>query len=109
MELSEKLQSFISTVIETPELWKVNYYLRSMKKAPHGGVFNNIYPNMFLKYYTCQSYLFLAPRAPIPRPVLDAADTFRAMFDKADIDLEEILQFCFRAEPGEPGGGNRVF
>lgn len=47
MVLSEKLKSLIQSIAATPEFWKINYYLRSMKKAPHGGVFHIGYPNTF--------------------------------------------------------------
>jgi len=43
VNISDKLNSFICDVVTTPEFWRINYYLRSMKKAPHGGVFNNRY------------------------------------------------------------------
>lgn len=40
MVLSQNLTKLIHAIISTQEFWKVNYYLRSMKKAPHGGVFH---------------------------------------------------------------------
>ena len=112
MELSEKLQSFINTVVETPEFWVVNYYLRSMKKAPHGGVFYVGYPNTFLKYYTVPTYLFFAPNAEIPVPVLDIADKFRAMIGAANVDTEELLRYCLGIDPDDRGNthnGSRMY
>lgn len=32
------LLSYIEQIINLDEFWQVNYYLRSMKKAPHGGI-----------------------------------------------------------------------
>jgi len=112
VNLSDKLKSFIRDVIVTPEFWRVNYYLRSMKKAPHGGVFNIGYPNTFLKYWSTSVFRFFNPRQPLPLPVQSAADTFLAILKGANIDAEEILQFCFRLDtdnPENPANGNRLF
>lgn len=45
------LLSYIEQIINLDEFWQVNYYLRSMKKAPHGGIIHINYPNIYLKYY----------------------------------------------------------
>lgn len=112
MVLSEKLKSLIQSVVTTPEFWKINYYLRSMKKAPHGGVFHIGYPNIFLKYYTVPTYLFFTPNAEIPAPVLDTADKFRTMINAADVDTEELLRYCLSIDPDDrenPHNGNRMY
>ncbi|MEG6520859.1 hypothetical protein [Desulfotomaculum sp. 1211_IL3151] len=112
MNLSDKLKSFIRDVIATPEFWRVNYYLWSMKKAPHGGVFNIGYPNMFLKYWPTPVFRLFNPRQPLPLPVQNAAATFLAILKSTNIDTEEILQFCFRLDtdnPKNPANGNRLF
>lgn len=33
-----------------------NYYFRSMKKQPHGGVARIFHPNVYLKYYTADTF-----------------------------------------------------
>ena len=112
MVLSEKLKNLISSVVSTPEFWKINYYLRSMKKAPHGGVFYVEYPNMFLKYYTVPTYLFFTPNAEIPAPVMDIIDKSHAMIDAANIDTEELLRYCLNIDldgRGNPHNGNRIY
>ncbi|MCL2052817.1 MAG: hypothetical protein FWG90_00020 [Oscillospiraceae bacterium] len=108
MALSENLNTLIQSIISTQEFWKINYYLRSMKKAPHGGVFYTAYPNTFLKYYTASAYLFFSPNAKIPAPILDTADKFREMIDIANIDTEELLQYCLGID-GNPNNGNRMY
>ena len=35
--LKKDLMYFIDRIVETDEFWELNYYMRSMKKAPHGG------------------------------------------------------------------------
>lgn len=112
MVLSEKLKNLISSIVSTPEFWKINYYMRSMKKAPHGGVFYVEYPNMFLKYYTVPTYLFFTPNAEIPAPVMDIIDKFHAMIDAANIDTEELLRYCLNIDlddRGNPHKGNRIY
>ena len=44
----------MDSIVQSQEFWTVNYYLRSMKKAPHGDVVTVSYPNIFLKYYSFQ-------------------------------------------------------
>lgn len=112
MIFSEKLNTLINDIVTTQEFWIINYYLRSMKKAPHGGVFHIEYPNMFLKYYAVPTYLFFTPNAVIPAPVLDTVDKFRAMIDAANIDTEELLRYCLCIEPddhGNPHNGSRMY
>ncbi len=112
MTISEKLDTLINDIVTTQEFWKINYYLRSMKKAPHGGVFHIEYPNMFLKYYTVPTYLFFTPNAEIPAPVLDNVDKFRAIIDVASIDTEELLRYCLGIDPddrGNPRNGSRMY
>lgn len=112
MIFSEKLNSLINDIVSTQEFWIINYYLRSMKKAPHGGVFHIEYPNKFLKYYAVPTYLFFTPNAVIPVPVLDTVDMFRAMIDAANIDTEELLRYCLGINPDDLGNsrdGNRMY
>lgn len=110
--LSEKLKILIQRIASSPEFWNINYYMRSMKKAPHGGVFYVEYPNTFLKYYTVPTYLFFTPAAEIPMPVMDVTDKFRTMIDAANIDTEELLQYCLNIDlddSGNPHNGSRQF
>lgn len=112
MVLSEKLKSLIQSIATTLEFWKINYYLRSMKKAPHGGVFHIGYPNTFLKYHSVPTYLFFTPNAEIPAPLLDTADKFREMINSADVDAEELLRYCLSIDPddlGNPHNGSRMY
>jgi len=112
MVLTENLKILIQSIISTPEFWKINYYLRSMKKAPHGGVFHIGYPNTLLKYYTVPTYLFFTPNAEIPAPVMDTADKFRAMINTANVDTEELLRYCLGIDPDDrrnPHNGSRMY
>jgi hypothetical protein len=76
---------------------EINYYLRTLKKAPHGGVVRIFQPNVYLKYYTFQPWTFVS-REPEKIP-----DFMVEMVEKAieiyavckDVDFEELLQYCF--------------
>ena len=112
MVLSEKLETLIQRIISTPEFWEINYYMRSMKKAPHGGVFSILSPNTFLKYYAVPTYLFFTPNAEIPAPVLDVVDKFRAMINTSSAHTEELLRYCLGIDPddsGNPHNGSRMY
>jgi len=112
MAISEKLNTLIRDIATTPEFWKINYYLRSMKKAPHGGVFNIEYPNLLLKYYAVSTYLFFTPGAGFPSPLVDAVDIFRKMINDTNIDTEELLRYCLGIDPddrGNPHNGSKMY
>jgi len=112
MVLSENLKILIQSIISTQEFWKINYYLRSMKKAPHGGIFHITYPNIFLKYYPVQTDLFFTPNGEIPAPVLNTVDIFRAMIDSSNVDTEELLRYCLSIDPNDQGNtqnGSRMY
>lgn len=112
MILSETLKSFIRDMVTTPEFWRVNYYLRSMKKTPHGGVFRIEYPNVFLKYWSTSMFRLFNLHQSLPLPIQNAAAKFLAVLNSTDIDIEEILRFCFELDtdnPENPDNGNRLF
>jgi hypothetical protein len=106
--LSENFRGFIRDVIKTPEFWKINYYLRSMKKAPHGGIFHNTYPNLFLKNYTFSFSRLFQKNKFLPLPLIETANKVRIMFEATDLDIEELLCFCFRPETNN-GGGDLIY
>ena len=49
---SGKIQEFVENIKKCHEFVKLNYFLRSMKKMPHGGVINIGIPNCFMKHYS---------------------------------------------------------
>lgn len=50
--MEKDLSYFIDRVIELDSFWYANYYLRCMKKAPHGGIEYAYIPNFYLKHRT---------------------------------------------------------
>lgn len=51
MKIIKDCEYYINELIHLEEFWDVNYYIRSIKKAPHGGVYRIDRPNTFLRYY----------------------------------------------------------
>lgn len=49
LEGKRDLFYLIDKIIQSNEFWKINYYLRSMKKAPHGGVMHVFHPRECFK------------------------------------------------------------
>lgn len=109
MILTDKMKTFISDVIATPEFWRINYYLRSMKKAPHGGVFRNTFPNLFLKNYAYSTSRLFQSGHILPLPLREEAAKFRTMLESVGLALEELLRFCFQPDPDDSGGGDRIY
>lgn len=59
MDKKKDLLYFIEKLTGLEEFWKINYYLRAMKKAPHGGVVRIFQPNIYLKHYPFQAWTFM--------------------------------------------------
>lgn len=90
----------MNSIVQSQEFWVVNYYLRSMKKAPHGGTLTVNCPNMFLKYYSFQPWTFVC-RAPEEIPIFmhKIVEYALALFHDCDsVDYEDLLQYCFSGE-----------
>ena len=98
MELSKQLSELVSSIINSDEFKKTYYYLRCLKKAPHGGVFHFTHPNIFLKHYPCQTEYFLRKGFNVPYPVEQYMPYLMNSISLSDINEEEILQFCFAVD-----------
>lgn len=97
MNEKKDLLYFISEITESHNFWAVNYYLRSMKKAPHGGVFKFNHPNTFLKHYRFDPWTLVTHNPEsIPYFMSELIDEFTKLFlECPEIDWEELLQYCF--------------
>lgn len=94
------LSHLIDSIVRSEEFWIVNYYLRSMKKAPHGGVFTVDRPNMFLKYYEFRPFTVVC-RNPkeIPEFMREMVEYALKLYRGCDcVDYEELLQYCFSGD-----------
>lgn len=98
--MKKDLAFFIEELSKTDEMWRANYYLRCMKKAPHGGVFYTFEPNTFLKRYPFRLWVFMSISPnEIPcflRSVVERAKIIYA--DCIDLDIEELLQYCYNQD-----------
>lgn len=95
MKYSKDFIDFIDKLICTYEFWNAQYYLLSMKKAPHGGVFAIQKPNYFIKHYNIPFFRFYIHGVKIPLPVKKAANLGMELFQQSKCDIEELLLFCF--------------
>lgn len=62
VKMNEKrdLSYLIDKIVASDLFREANYYFRSMKKQPHGGVAHIFYPNVYLKHYAADTFrLFL--------------------------------------------------
>lgn len=91
---------FIERIIQLDDFWSVNYYLRSMKKAPHGGIFHIYYPNVFLKHYSFQPWTFVTQEPEkIPFFMQSLVDKVVTIYNDCDeIDYEALLQYCYNSD-----------
>ncbi len=92
---SKKLKQVIEKIMRSQDYWNLNYYMRSMKRSQHGGVFNIKHPNMFLKYYPFSAHHFFIPNAEIPFPVLVFSRKAISYIYAANVGEEELLEYCF--------------
>lgn len=90
----------IDKIVESDEFWQVNYYLRSMKKAPHGGVMRVFQPNIYLKDYPFQPRTLVNHNPEqIPYFMQRIVGYALTLFNECDsIDYEELLQYCFNGD-----------
>lgn len=115
-KLSESFWRMLQAISKDYEFKKLQYYMRCLKKAPHGGVFHNTHQSVFMKYYPVQTYPFLSKGRPVPFPIEEYKPTLQRMIDVYDISVEELLVFCFCVDKDDNGylfgkvyGGDRLF
>lgn len=87
------LEAFINEIISSLLFWKVNYYCRSMKKLPHGGVINIGHPNIFLKHYPTQTFFYFTSNPEkVPFFMQSLHKWVCEIYTHYKIDLEELLK-----------------
>ena len=97
LEGKRDLFYLIDKIIQSNEFWKINYYLRSMKKAPHGGVMHVFHPNLYLRHYSFQPHTFVADEPEnIPYFMKEIVEYALSIFYECDdVNYEDLLQYCF--------------
>ena len=98
--MAKDLIYLIEKIIESDKFWKVNYYIRSMKKAPHGGVIRVYSPNLYLKHYPFEPWTFVSKsNTEIPYFMQDLVNDASSLYTTCDqLDFEELLQYCFSVD-----------
>lgn len=96
-DLIKKDLLYLIDKITTSELFQqANYYFRSMKKQPHGGVARIFYPNMYLSHYAADtSQLFRHQPEKVPFFLSPIVEESYEEYKLCEIDIEELCWFCF--------------
>ncbi|WP_213529628.1 hypothetical protein [Paenibacillus cisolokensis] len=96
MSKNKDLSYLIDKIVTSELFWDANYYFRSMKKQPHGGVAHIFYPNIYLRHYSVDTIqLFTREPGNIPYFLLDLVEEAYQKYLKCDIDVEELCRLCF--------------
>ena len=97
--LKKDLMYFIDRIVETDEFWQLNYYMRSMKKAPHGGVEYVNMPNFFLKHRPTAIWnLYTHYEHKIPQFGIGMVNKALEIWNQCDVELQELLEMCFNGD-----------
>ena len=87
---------FIQKIVELDSFWKVNYYMRCMKKMPHGGIGHVFSPNYYLKQRPADTLeLFCHHHEEVPIFFRQLVDDILVLWDECSVDIEELLKLCF--------------
>lgn len=96
MNEKKDLVYLIDKIITSDLFRQVNYYFRSMKKQPHGGVAHIFCPNVYLKHYTADTFgLFAHQAVNIPFFLEPLVEEAYQEFLICEIDIEELCWLCF--------------
>ena len=93
--LSESMTKLLELLDNDDEFKKLKYYLRSLKKAPHGGVFNNINQKAFLSYNQIVTHMFFQKDKIVPYPVQLCVVKLKMHIAESRVSIEELLILCF--------------
>lgn len=94
--LEKDLVYFIDEVTKLDSFWKTNYYMRCLKKQPHGGVGHIFWPNYYLKHRPADTFwLFCNYNRKIPAIFQSIVDDELRLWKECNIDIEELLYLCF--------------
>ena len=96
MNEKRDLSHLIDRIVSSDLFRQANYYFRSMKKQPHGGVAHINVPNVYLRHYTADATpLFIHDPEKIPFFLETLVDEAYQEYLKCEIDLEELCWLCF--------------
>ena len=94
--MERDLTYFIDKVTDLDSFWYANYYLRCMKKAPHGGIEYVCWPNFYMKHRPSGTWnLFRQYDGTIPVFLENLISDELRIWEDCEVDLEELLFFCF--------------
>lgn len=80
---------------------RLQYYMLSLKKSPHGGIFENTHQSMFFKYYPIKINPFINRTKKIPYPIKLYTKELEVIINNHHVKSEELLKFCFCKRNGD--------
>jgi hypothetical protein len=90
------LTYLIDKIVSSDLFWEANYYFRSMKKQPHGGVARIFYPNTYLKHYPTDAFrLFIHKSNEVPYFLSKLIEETYQEYLLCEVDVEELCWLCF--------------
>lgn len=89
-----EILNFIESITDSDEFWKINYYFRSIKKSPHGGVLNLNQPNICLNKYPTQTSRFIQNSLKHPSFMNNIIQLCIEQYNRYDISLNDIFHYC---------------
>lgn len=96
MKTKKDIWYLIENLTCSDEFWYVNYYLRTMKKAPHGGVFHVNIPNAFIMHYPFSATSFITCIEEIPFFMQELIRKGTELYSECtDLDIEDLMTYCF--------------
>ncbi|MFH5780958.1 hypothetical protein [Heyndrickxia oleronia] len=96
MDDNRDLSHLVDRIVSSDLFRDANYYFRSMKKQPHGGVARIFHPNVYLKYYTADTFrLFTHEPYNIPYFLTALVEEAYHEYLMSEVDIEELCCLCF--------------
>lgn len=94
--MEKDLIYFIDKVAALDSFWYANYYMRCMKKTPHGGIECVCWPNYYMKHRPSGTWnLFRQYDGTIPAFLSDLVNDELNIWEECNVDIEELLSLCF--------------
>lgn len=94
--MKKDLLYFIEEITNLKSFHMINYYMRCMKKQPHGGIGYVYTPNYYLKHRIADTEsLFRNYKGEIPHIFRQVVSEVSEIYCKSNINIEDLLTYCF--------------
>ncbi len=106
MQISKNMCSLLSCLKKDVEFQILQYYLASVKKLPHSGIFQINYPGNYLLHSPCSQF-FEYFKLELPYPAKQYINTLDFRIREFQVTDEELISFCFCIDL--PGSDDPIF